>query len=67
MNSQNAVPADFWHELKAIEAESMGWQPLGRGVYLHRGAQAGAEPDMTIEVVGIADTSMAGANVLWLV
>ena len=27
--------ADFKLELAAIEAESIGWIPLGEGVYLH--------------------------------
>ncbi len=27
--------ADFLLELKAIEAESIGWLPLEQGVYLH--------------------------------
>lgn len=60
------VEADFLSELEAIAAESMGWQPLAHGVYLHRGAPVGTQEDSVIEIVGIADASMAGANVLWL-
>lgn len=56
----------FERELKEIQAESMGWQPLDRGVYLHRSAQAGTPADLVIEVVGLADASMAGWNVLLL-
>lgn len=33
--SQLAIEADFLRELAEIEAESIGWQPLEPGVYLH--------------------------------
>jgi hypothetical protein len=47
-------------ELAALEAESIGWHPLGDGAYLHVG-----DPDaLVIEVVGVPDVSMAGMNVL---
>ena len=59
--------AEFEQELKAIQAESIGWLPLEQGAYLHRGAQFGSEHDAVIEVVGIADDAMEGLNVLWLV
>jgi len=29
------IEADFWRELKEIEAESIGWMPLELGAYLH--------------------------------
>ena len=29
------IEADFWAELAHIEAESIGWLPLGEGAYLH--------------------------------
>ena len=48
-------------ELQAIQAESIGWIPLG-GAYLH----VGDPEEPVIEVVGVALASMAGANVLWL-
>jgi len=60
----DAMP--FQQELKAIQAESSGWLPLAPRAYLHRGAQADTPQDQVIEVVGIADASMAGVNVLWL-
>ena len=61
-------PADFERELKALEAESMGWLPLENGAYLHRGAQPGTEQDMVVEIVGVmTDASLIHANVLWLV
>jgi hypothetical protein len=41
--------ADFQLELAAIEAESIGWIPLGEGVYLH---VADEEADV-VQVVGI--------------
>ncbi len=31
------IEADFWRELKEIEAESIGWLPLEPGAYLHVG------------------------------
>ena len=49
-------------ELQAIQAESIGWIPLG-GAYLY----AGDPEEQVIEVVGVALASMTGANVLWLV
>jgi len=49
-------------DLQALAAESMGWQPLGEGVYLHHG-----DPEENvIHVVGIPDTALAGLNVLLL-
>lgn len=50
-------------ELAAIEAESIGWLPLGEGAYLHVG-----DPEaLVIEVVGVPDAGMAGMNVLLVV
>ena len=49
-------------DLDALQAESMGWQRLETGAYLHCGA-----PEATvIEVVGVARASMANSQVLWL-
>ena len=47
-------------ELTAIEAESIGWLPLGYGAYLHVGDPEGE----VITVVGVPDAGMAGMNVL---
>ena len=33
--STASIEADFWAELAHIEAESIGWLPLGEGAYLH--------------------------------
>lgn len=55
-----AIEADFWRELAEIEAESIGWLPLGEGCYLHTGNDS-AE----ILIVGTASASLAGHNVLW--
>ena len=49
-------------ELAAIEAESIGWLPLGEGAYLH----VGDPRDEVITVVGVPDAGMAGMNVLWV-
>ena len=62
-----SYPADFLEEIKAIQAESLGWIPLAQGVYLHRAAQTDAEQVAVIQVVGQADASMANSHVLWLV
>ena len=52
--------AELRAELDAIEAESIGWQPLGDGAYLHMG-----KPDaVVIDVVGVPEAGMAGMNVL---
>ncbi len=49
-------------DMEAIQTESIGWQRLEAGAYLHCGA-----PDATvIEVVGVARASMANSHVLWL-
>jgi hypothetical protein len=40
----------------------MGWIPLDEGTYLHVGSEDGV-----VDIVGLADSEMAGANVLWLV
>ncbi len=56
------IEQDFWAELVQIQAESIGWIPLGEGVYLHVGSD-----DAVIQVVGIAKAAMAGGNVLWLI
>ena len=46
-------------ELAAIEAESIGWLPLGEGAYLHVG-----DPDaLVITVVGVPEGGMVGMNV----
>lgn len=57
--------AELLIEQKAVEAESIGWLPLGDGAYLHRGAPDEDEP--VIYVVGVPDAAMAALNVLLLV
>lgn len=49
-------------ELAAIEAESIGWQPLGDGAYLHMGKPD--EEEMVITVTGVPEVGMVGMNVL---
>ncbi len=49
-------------ELAAIEAESIGWLPLGDGAYLHLGEPG--EEEVVITVVGVPEPGMAGMNVL---
>ena len=53
-------------ERNALAAESMGWQPLGQGAYLHHGTKDDPEAEAVILVVGIPDTAWAGLNVLLL-
>lgn len=47
-------------DLCAIDAESIGWLPLGEGAYLHVDDPEGD----VITVVGVPDVGMAGVNVL---
>ena len=60
MDSTN-IDLDFLRELAEIEAESMGWIPLDEGAYLHVGSEDGV-----VEIMGLAGSGMAGANVLWI-
>ena len=59
----NELPFDLqaeMAELAAIEAESIGWLPLGDGAYLHVG-----DPEaLVITVVGVPEEAMTGMNVL---
>ena len=54
--------AELQAELAAIDAESIGWLPLGDGAYLHIGNPD--EEEVVITLVGVPDASMAGMNVL---
>jgi hypothetical protein len=54
------IEADFWRELAEIEAEAIGWVPLGDGCYLHTGNDSSE-----VLIVGTATAVMAGINVLW--
>lgn len=56
----NPIEADFLRELREIEAESMGWQALEPGVYLH----AGDPQAETVTVVGLPDIALMGQAVL---
>ena len=60
MDSTN-IDLDFLRELAEIETESMGWIPLDEGAYLHLGSD-----EEVVEIVGLVDAGMAGANVLWI-
>ena len=52
-------PDELKAELAAIEAESIGWLPLGEITYLH----VGAPEAPVIDVVGVPDAGMVGMNV----
>jgi len=56
-----STTADFWAELAQIQAESIGWIPLGEGAYLHLGSDV-----LAIEVVGLLKPEMQGSSVLLL-
>ncbi|HRM67549.1 MAG TPA: hypothetical protein PLB24_11170 [Comamonas denitrificans] len=64
-------------ELRMLQAEALGWQPVAPGAYLHlaqpsaEGGAAAATADAAqvvavIDVVGVPDAAMAGLNVLLL-
>jgi len=57
------VEADFWAELAQIQAESIGWIPLGEGVYLHVADDNANE----VLVVSMAHADMLASIVLWVV
>ena len=62
LNPLLITEAELQAELAAIEAESIGWLPLGDGAYLHVG-----DPNaLVITVTGLPDAGMAGVNVLWV-
>lgn len=56
----------FSDELKAIEAESIGWIPLESGAYLHLGEKVESLEGMVVEVVGSITSDMVSLNVLLL-
>ena len=61
----NEVVLDLQAELQefaSIEAESIGWQPLGEGAYLHLGNPD--EEEVVITVVGVPEVGMVGMNVM---
>ena len=62
LNPLLITEAELQAELAAIEAESIGWQPLGDGAYLHMGKPD--EEEMVITVTGVPEVGMVGMNVL---
>lgn len=56
------IIADEKRELAEIEAESIGWLPLGEGTYFHHGRPN--DDEIVITVTGVPDAAMLGANVL---
>lgn len=56
--------AELLAELAAIEAESIGWLPLGEGAYLHIGNPD--EEEVVITVVGVPEAASVGQSVLLL-
>mgnify|MGYP003488675119 CR=1 FL=1 len=67
-------------ELRMLQAEALGWQPVAPGAHLHLAqpsAEGGSAPATAatadaaqvvavIDVVGVPDAAMAGLNVLLL-
>ena len=58
----SAVEADFWAELAQIQAESMGWIPLGEGAYLHVD-----DENATEVLVALAGDAVLAGDVVLLV
>lgn len=58
--------AESLADLQSLAAESMGWQPLGEGGYLHHGTKTDTDAETVIHVVGVPDTAYTGLNVLLL-
>lgn len=56
---EHALQAEF----AAVQAESIGWQPLGECAYLHVGDPEGE----VITVVGLPDNAQTSQTVLLLV
>lgn len=50
-----AIELDFLRELGEIQAESIGWQPLEPGAYLHVSDEEATE----VLVVGVPQTGVA--------
>ena len=55
-------------DLDALQAEALGWLPLGDGAYLHAGGLAATRDDgvVVIDVVGVPTSAMAEMTVLLL-
>lgn len=60
MNDLHSIEADFWRELREMEAEAMGWQPLEAAAWLH----AGDPKASTVTVVGVPDVALTGQSAL---
>ena len=61
LNPLLITEAELQAELAAIEAESIGWQPLGDGAYLH----VGDPQALVITVVGVPRDGDAVLLVEW--
>lgn len=53
---------DWEVELRALQGEAMGWQPLGSGVYVHASLEQAAQ----VCVVGVPDPALQGQCVVLL-
>ena len=53
--STASIESDFWAELAHIEAESIGWIPLGERAYLHVDDDSATQ----VLVVGVAQAGDA--------
>jgi hypothetical protein len=53
-------------DLRVLAGESMGWQPLKGGAYIHQCGDFDSEAAQVVYVVGVPDIAFAGLNVLLL-
>lgn len=59
--SDDQLVVDLAEDLAALQTESIGWQPLGAGLYLHV-----SDPDvLVVEVVGVPQDGGAVLLVGW--
>lgn len=65
VSAEVGTSVDEAQELRAIEAESIGWWPLGGDAYLHVAERPGTDVTV-ISIVGVPQDAQEGAMTLLL-